>query len=459
MAKASIKPIHSALNAAGEGLHSIEGHKGLYLKVASTGGRTWLYRSRVGGVLRWANIGNANVMKFGEADRLAQVIREQGRSARGKDNPIEVARAEERARKESERRARLLVEARQRQREQEEALRPTLDKIAEQYIGVYVAEKRRANGDKRWKDYEQAVYDREVSPRLGAFKVGNIKTRDVAAMRNEIRSESGKRKAVAVLRALLSHAKSDGLIDVNPAIGVKVTPSGQRDRFLSRDEIKAVWAAKAVDGPKDPDDKTAVEGIRPVMLAAMKVQLATGQRAGEVLAMRWSDVKEQDRERTWTVPAEIAKNGKEHLVPLAPQVWALIEAQRPAPDADPKQASAYVFPAWAKKTRDKPVSTSNFAHVVAKVQSELKLEHFTSHDLRRTAATKMAEAGVLPHVIEAVLNHSSGSKSGVAGIYNRANYYTEMKRALVQWAKLLDRIASGEGGGVVVKINFGRATA
>lgn len=452
MAKKSIKPIHSALKAAGEGLWSIEGHKSLYLKVSSTGGRSWLYRSRVGGVLRWANVGNANVMAFDEASRRAQVIREQGRSARGKDNPIEVARAEERARKESERRARLLVEARQRQREQEEALRPTLDKFAEQYIGVYVAEKRRANGDKRWKAYEQAVYDREISPRLGAFKVGDIKTRDVASMRNEIKSESGKRKAVAVLRALLSHAKSDGLVDANAAIGVKVTPSGQRAHVLTADECKAIWSAHAVEGERDPDDKTAVEGIRATMLAAIKVQLATGQRAGEVLAMRWSDLKEQNGERWWVVPAEIAKNGKEHLVPLAPQVWALIDAQLPAPDADPEKASVYVFPAWAKKTRAKPVTTSNYAHVIAKVQSELKLKHFTSHDLRRTCATRMAEAGTLPHVIEAVLNHSSGVISGVAGVYNRSTYFKEKRDALRKWAKTLDSLASGQGSGVGVKI-------
>jgi hypothetical protein len=59
---------------------------------------------------------------------------------------------------------------------------------------------------------------------------------------------------------------------------------------------------------------------------------------------------------------------------------------------------------------------------------------WTLHDLRRTAATKMADIGIQPHVIEAVLNHVSGHKAGVAGIYNRSAYQKEMKTALLRWA-------------------------
>jgi integrase len=62
------------------------------------------------------------------------------------------------------------------------------------------------------------------------------------------------------------------------------------------------------------------------------------------------------------------------------------------------------------------------------------------HDLRRTAATMMAELGILPHIIEAILNHVSGHKSGVAGIYNRARYTDEMRAALQRWADHLDTL-------------------
>ena len=74
---------------------------------------------------------------------------------------------------------------------------------------------------------------------------------------------------------------------------------------------------------------------------------------------------------------------------------------------------------------------------------------WTLHDLRRTAATGMADLGVLPHVIEAVLNHVSGHKAGVAGIYNRSTYASEKRAALDLWAsRLVVAIAQANGANV-----------
>jgi len=81
--------------------------------------------------------------------------------------------------------------------------------------------------------------------------------------------------------------------------------------------------------------------------------------------------------------------------------------------------------------------------------SSLGLEHWTIHDLRRTAATHMAEIGIEPHVIEAVLNHVSGHKAGIAGIYNRASYKPQMKMALARWAAHLESIFSGAANKIV----------
>ena len=64
------------------------------------------------------------------------------------------------------------------------------------------------------------------------------------------------------------------------------------------------------------------------------------------------------------------------------------------------------------------------------------------HDLRRTLVTGLAELGVRPHVIEAVVNHVSGHKAGVAGVYNRATYSQEKRKALQDWADYLNRIVS-----------------
>ena len=63
------------------------------------------------------------------------------------------------------------------------------------------------------------------------------------------------------------------------------------------------------------------------------------------------------------------------------------------------------------------------------------------HDIRRSVATHMAESGIQPHVVEAVLNHVSGHKAGVAGVYNRAAYVAEKTAALIGWADhLLSRV-------------------
>ena len=61
---------------------------------------------------------------------------------------------------------------------------------------------------------------------------------------------------------------------------------------------------------------------------------------------------------------------------------------------------------------------------------KIELQPWRLHDIRRTVATRIIELGVLPHVVEAVLNHISGHKAGVAGVYNRASYAAEKRQAL-----------------------------
>ena len=82
-----------------------------------------------------------------------------------------------------------------------------------------------------------------------------------------------------------------------------------------------------------------------------------------------------------------------------------------------------------------------------------KLEHWTIHDLRRSAATHMADLGVLPHVIEAVLNHVSVSKRGVSGVYNRSDYASEKRIALQKWSDHLETLVSGKRSPKVVKLH------
>ena len=136
------------------------------------------------------------------------------------------------------------------------------------------------------------------------------------------------------------------------------------------------------------------------------------------------------------MPAERVKNGKAHTVPLSDLATGILKA---APHV--RTTGEFVF---AGRGRDAAVS--GFAPAKARLDAaiEAPLPHWTLHDLRRTAATGMADIGILPHVIEAALNHISGAKAGVAGIYNRAAYLPEKKAALTAWAAHVDAVVSGE---------------
>jgi integrase len=371
--------------------------------------KTWVFRSVVGGKARKIVLGRYPEVDFDEArDAMSALKREAARGT----NPIEA--------KHVRKRAQLNAES---ERKNADLRRPSLSKLAERYLGVFVDEKRRAMGTKRSSAEEKRVFDKHVKPMLGELKLEDIKTADIAAMRDAIESPSEKRKALAVVRALLSHAKSDGLIEANRALGIKAPPSGKRSRVLSDDEIRLLWNGIS----------TPVEGVRRAMLDALRIQLLTAQRIGEVLAMRWQDV---DRAaQTWLVPAEVAKNGRPSLVPLSPLAYSIIESQ--------DRGKACVFPGH----RVSPMSTSSFAQLVERIRVSLKMADFTSHDLRRTATTKFAELGVMPHVSEAILNHSSGIISGVAAIYNRHTYQPERKHALMMWAHEIERIAADKPEG------------
>jgi integrase len=84
----------------------------------------------------------------------------------------------------------------------------------------------------------------------------------------------------------------------------------------------------------------------------------------------------------------------------------------------------------------------NWDKAKARLDKRLRIAPWRLHDLRRTCATQMAEIGVLPHVIEAALNHVSGHKAGVAGIYNRSKMTDAVREALQRWADYVEKITA-----------------
>src|SRR5262249_9679092 len=148
----------------------------------------------------------------------------------------------------------------------------------------------------------------------------------------------------------------------------------------------------------------------------LKMLLITAQRRGEVAGMTWDEINGT----TWSLPSERTKNGRPHDVSLAPEALAILVAQRRYP------GSRLVFTATGKPLAGFEGAMLRLKAVMTEIAGK-PVEHFTPHDMRRSAASGMARIGIEPHVIDRILNHSSGRISGIARIYNRHEYEPERR--------------------------------
>jgi integrase len=159
----------------------------------------------------------------------------------------------------------------------------------------------------------------------------------------------------------------------------------------------------------------------------IKLLLLTGCRANEIGRLRWDELHDEQI----ILPGARTKNKRAHVVPLSEPAKATLAGLHRRPDR------VCVF------GRRQDTGFSGWGAAKRELDSRAKAEHWTVHDLRRTVATRMADLGVQPHIIEAVLNHVSGHKAGVAGIYNRAAYDKEKREALNLWAEHVSALVEG----------------
>jgi len=155
--------------------------------------------------------------------------------------------------------------------------------------------------------------------------------------------------------------------------------------------------------------------------------------------MRWSEIDLE--RRVWALPGSRTKNHRDHTVPLSGPALAIIAARPRQPDRDLIFGSGQkAFSGW---------SNAKYALDARLRASGAELPEWRVHDVRRGVATHMGEIGILPHVIEAILNHVSGHKGGVAGIYNRAAYEDQVRTALDRWAEWLMAMVEERDSNVV----------
>lgn len=252
---------------------------------------------------------------------------------------------------------------------------------------------------------------------LHSVNILDVDRRAIAAQLSRIATTTPTQanRTRASLSAFLNWAAGEGLVENNAALHTnKQGESEPRDRVLSGAEITQLFRAL-------PDGEYG---------DILKLLLLSGQRANEIAWLVWSEI---DFDRgVIELPPERTKNGRRHCLPMSDMMRAILEAQ------PHREGRALVFGAGEG-------GFSNWHRAKLELDAKLKISPWRVHDLRRTCATGMADLGVQPHVIEAVLNHVTGSKAGVAGIYNRSTYESEKRTALTLWA---DHV-TGEPGKIV----------
>jgi integrase len=255
---------------------------------------------------------------------------------------------------------------------------------------------------------------------LHRLRLGEIDRRTIAALLAEV-EEGGpyaRNRVRSSLSAFFAWAIREGFIEVNPVAGTgKAEQNGARERVLTEAEFREIWSTLPRQGQFGD---------------IVRLLVLTGQRRLEISALRWSEVDFE--RRLIAFPPARTKNKRLHELPLSLQAQAILKRQPKRKDRDlifGLGNGGFSGFSEGKKTLDKTIHAKH---------RRKPMPHWRIHDLRRTAATGMAELGVQPHIIEAVLNHVSGHKGGVAGIYNRARYADAMRDALQRWADHLEQI-------------------
>lgn len=380
---------------------------GFGVKVTPPGRRSYVvqYRPRGSQQARRVTLGRHGVLTTAKAREDAEQLLARVRLG---EDPV----AAERATRSAQERAKAEAQARR------------FETVLHEFIERYAKPKNR-----QWKDARRVIAH-DALPAWEGRPIEDITRRDLMQLIDKVaeRSPSSARALYAQLRRMFGWALERDYLQHSPFAGTRA-PAGapSRDRWLDDDEVRLLWRAlEQVGGPFEP---------------LFKLLLLTGQRREEVTGMRWREV-DLDRAE-WIIPRERSKNDAAHAVDLPPSAAAILQAL--------PRRSDLVF----TTTGDTPLSGHAKArkrvHAAMRVlmasdreaTRHVGLEDIPPwrlHDLRRTAATGMAALGHPPHVVEAVLNHRSGTRGGLVAVYQHYQHRPERKAALLDWAAHLERI-------------------
>jgi integrase len=367
--------------------------RGLAIRVQPTGARAWKAIYSYHGRPRWLHIGDAGAIGLADARTLAAEA--MLAVARGKD-PAAEKRAERGA--------------------------GTFAELAERYVESYAKKH-----NKSWAQSDYLVR-RYLLPRWGKLQASTITRGDVRTLLAKIEAPVLANQVLAAASAIFSWSVKQEIVAANPCRGIERNDTRSRERVLSESEVPRFW--------------TAFDDAGLVISTALKMILLTGQRPGEVAAMR----REHIVDGWWQLPGEPVpalgwpgtKNGESHRIWLPAPVQALLA------ELDDGASTGFVFPA-ARGRR----AIWGLDAAMRAACKKLKVERATPHDLRRTHGSTITALAFGRDAMNRIQNHKEG---GIASVYDRHGYSEETKRIMEAVAAKLMMLVEGEPAGNVLQM-------
>jgi integrase len=369
---------------------------GLAVRVGTDGRQTWDLSFRIkGGKVRRVSLGTVTDTPLDKARERANILTRAARLGRD-----------------------LLAEEEDFRRQQ--ARRVSVASLIEDYC------RRRVRGKLRSAREIESRLKRALAPVLDMPAEG-VRRRDLRELFDAALDEGHPREAEKrrqTVGAMFRWALGQDFVESDPTAGLHSYDTGEpRDRVLTADECRALWEWLPTSGaPLDHQD-------------VIRLQLLTGARCGEVGGMRAEEI---DRGNwVWTLPAGRSKNGKPRATPLVGLAREIVDARLPDRGA--------LF----RTDTDKPLGATHVGNAIASRRRALPVAKFTTHDLRRTVASGMAELGISLDLIAAVIGHEAGARGTKTLVrhYVKTDLIDRKATALAAWDARLCAVISGAGEG------------
>ncbi len=378
--------------------------KGLAVRVAPSGVKTWdlAYRIRGTGKMRRLSLGRTTDVSLEQARERANELTSAARG--GRDLIGEEGEARDAA-----------------------ASRITVEKLIDLYL------RRRVVGRLRTAKSIESRLRRTLAPILQRY-AADICRRDMRALLDKIVDRGQGREAEKrrqVCTAMFRWALSQDIVEADPTAGLTPYDRGApRDRVLTLEEIELVW--KWLDS-----DALSLEAAD-----ILKLELLTGARCGEISGLRAEEI---DRQKwIWTLPASRSKNGRQRVTPIVGVAREILEQRL----SDIEKGPLFLL------AKGVVMTSAHIGHYLLTRRTTLPIAVFTSHDLRRTFATMLAEMGIALDLVAAIVGHELGGKETRTLVrhYVHTDMLERKAHALKAWDERLKGIVMGEEAAKVVPL-------